>query len=420
MKIRHAQKGEDSTEEVSRLEEILQECRAKASKKILSSSKLNGVTLQLAEMLLLMQNVIIPENYRELRLKAFIRLRLGLWCDKLMTLKEKYPEFSDMERLHKLRLKVKRFRYGLQGVPEIYLPNSLLRSLKSLQDMLGLLHDDYVNDMLIGEIMQQYPDDAALQYEGAMLKVAAEYPEIKYLNFDFSSAEANALENVYAITYAANEIGYLAGVVAATKSQTGIVGGVGGMDNDGIKQFMAGYIQGAADVNPEVKVLISYVGDFQDTAKAKEISQNMINKGADVVWGCAGGAGNGVFEAVAENEGVWAIGVDTDQYVSMSGKPELAATILTSGLKNCDIAVCNSVIAMINEEVEYGTNKVLGYDDGAVGLAENDYYLQNMTEEELATVKSFADKVLNGETVVIDELVTPGVYDQYLAQYGLQ
>lgn len=258
------------------------------------------------------------------------------------------------------------------------------------------------------------------QYEGAMLKVAAEYPEIKYLNFDFSSAEANALENVYAITYAANEIGYLAGVVAATKSQTGIVGGVGGMDNDGIKQFMAGYIQGAADVNPEVKVLISYVGDFQDTAKAKEISQNMINKGADVVWGCAGGAGNGVFEAVAENEGVWAIGVDTDQYVSMSGKPELAATILTSGLKNCDIAVCNSVIAMINEEVEYGTNKVLGYDDGAVGLAENDYYLQNMTEEELATVKSFADKVLNGETVVIDELVTPGVYDQYLAQYGLQ
>ena len=258
------------------------------------------------------------------------------------------------------------------------------------------------------------------QYEGAMLKVAAEYPEIKYLNFDFSSAEANALENVYAITYAANEIGYLAGVVAATKSQTGIVGGVGGMDNDGIKQFMAGYIQGAADVNPEVKVLISYVGDFQDTAKAKEISQNMINKGADVVWGCAGGAGNGVFEAVAENEGVWAIGVDTDQYVSMSGKPELAATILTSGLKNCDIAVCNSVIAMINEEVEYGTNKVLGYDDGAVGLAENDYYLQNMTEEELATVKSFADKVLNGETVVIDELVTPGVYDQYLAQHGLQ
>ena len=45
------------------------------------------------------------------------------------------------------------------------------------------------------------------------------------------------------------------------------------MENDGIKQFMAGYIQGVTDVNPENKVIISYVGDFQDTAKAKEISQ---------------------------------------------------------------------------------------------------------------------------------------------------
>ena len=168
MKIRNAQKGEDSGEEVSRLEEVLQEYRAKASKKILSSNKLNAVTLQFVEMILVLQNTALPKKFAEMRLKAFIRLRLGLWCDKLMTLQEKYPEFSDMEQLHKLRLKVKRFRYGLQGVPEIYLPNSLLRSLKTLQDMLGLLHDDYVNDMLIGEIMQQYPEDATLQYEGAM------------------------------------------------------------------------------------------------------------------------------------------------------------------------------------------------------------------------------------------------------------
>ena len=168
MKIRHAQKGEEAIEEVSRLEEVLQEYRAKASKKVLSSNKLNGITLQMAEMLLVMQNTVLPEEFAGLRLKAFLRLRLNAWCDKLMSLQEKYPEFGDMEQLHKVRIKVKRFRYGLQGVPEIYLPNSMLRSLKSLQDMLGLLHDDYINDLLIGEILQQYPEDAALQYEGAM------------------------------------------------------------------------------------------------------------------------------------------------------------------------------------------------------------------------------------------------------------
>ncbi len=168
MKIRHAQKDEEAIEEVSRLEEVLQEYRAKASKKVLSSNKLNGITLQMVEMLLVMQNTVLPEEFASLRLKAFLRLRLNAWCDKLMSLQEKYPEFGDMEQLHKIRIKVKRFRYGLQGVPEIYLPNSLLRSLKSLQDMLGLLHDDYINDLLIGEILQQYPEDAALQYEGAM------------------------------------------------------------------------------------------------------------------------------------------------------------------------------------------------------------------------------------------------------------
>lgn len=168
MKIRHAQRGEETVEQVSRLEEILQDYRAKASKKVLNANKLNEVTFQLAEMLLTMQNAVLPEEYKEMRLKQFIRLRLNTWCGKLMLLQDKYPAFDDMEQLHKIRIKVKRFRYALQGVPEIYFSTSLLRSLKSLQDMLGFLHDDYVNDMLVGEIMKQYPDDAVLQYEGAM------------------------------------------------------------------------------------------------------------------------------------------------------------------------------------------------------------------------------------------------------------
>lgn len=168
MKIRHGQRGEEVADEVSRLEEILLEYRAKASKKMLNAGKLNAITLQLAEMLLDLQSATLPEAYEELRLKSFVRQRLNSWCNKLILLPEKYPDFSDMEQLHKIRIKMKRFRYGLQGVPEIYFPTSLLRSLKSFQDMLGFLHDDYVNDMLIGEILKQYPEDAALQYEGAM------------------------------------------------------------------------------------------------------------------------------------------------------------------------------------------------------------------------------------------------------------
>lgn len=254
------------------------------------------------------------------------------------------------------------------------------------------------------------------QYESAMLTVAAEYPDIKYLNYDYSSAEANSLPNVYGVTYAANEIGYLAGVVAAVKTQTGIIGGIGGMDNNGIRQFMAGYLQGAHDVNPDIQVIVTYVGSFTDAATAKEMSLNMIAEGADVLWGCAGGSGNGVFAAAAESAGVWAIGVDTDQYLSMSGQPDLQKTILTSGLKKCDVAILNAVAAMIDGSAPYGTQKVLTYADNGVGLAENDYYKANMTEEEIAKVNEFVGKVFSGETKVIDELTTPGVYDEALAK----
>lgn len=258
------------------------------------------------------------------------------------------------------------------------------------------------------------------QYEAAMLAVAKENPDVKYVNFDYSDAAANALPNVYAITYAAHEIGYLTGVVAAVKSKTGIIGGVCGMNIPSMNQFMAGYIQGASDVNPNIKVMISYVGNFSDMGIAKEQSENMIKKGADVIWGCAGGAGNGVFEAVAQTTGVWALGVDTDQYVSMSKQEKLAATILTSGLKNVDVGVTAAVTKVIEGTAPYGTADMLGYKDGAVGLAENDYYKANMTADELAKVKEFADKLLDGTTKVVDELATPGVFEQYYNQYGLK
>ena len=252
------------------------------------------------------------------------------------------------------------------------------------------------------------------QYENAMLTVAADYPDIKFLNFDYSDPEANKKDNVYAVTYASNEVGYLAGIVAGVKSQSGIVGAIGGMDNDGIRQFLAGFMQGAHDANPDIKCITGFVGNFQDTGVAKELATNMINEGADVLYHAAGGAGNGMFEAVAAADGVWAIGVDTDQYESLSEQPDLAKTILTSSVKNCDVAIKNSIEKMLDGTAPYGQQEILTYADGGVGLAENDYYKENMTEEELAKVNELADKVKSGETKVVDQLTDATAYDTYL------
>ena len=72
-------------------------------------------------------------------------------------------------------------------------------------------------------------------------------------------------------------------------------------------------------MDPEIKILTAYVGDFMDTAKAKDLANAQISEGADVVFQVAGGAGNGVIEATAEKDGVMAIGVDSDQYATLEG-----------------------------------------------------------------------------------------------------
>jgi len=75
-----------------------------------------------------------------------VNTRMRQWCAKLHGLHERYPDWNNMEDLHKVRIKVKRFRYVLQTVTPLRLDSALLARLKRLQDMLGFLHDDYVND----------------------------------------------------------------------------------------------------------------------------------------------------------------------------------------------------------------------------------------------------------------------------------
>jgi basic membrane protein A len=55
----------------------------------------------------------------------------------------------------------------------------------------------------------------------------------------------------------------------------------------------------------------------------------MMDQGADVIFGCGGITGNGAIIAAAD-VGVYAIGVDTDQYLTV---PEAAPRMLSSAMK---------------------------------------------------------------------------------------
>ena len=158
--------GAQGQEAVPQLTAILQKRRGAAAVKALKGQKLNRLTLELALMLLWLYTA--PPLAEKQSISSFLSRRFGGWYEKLLALPDKYPDLHNMEQLHRIRIKLKRFRYALQSVPELNASPRLLRSLKYLQDMLGLLHDDYINNQMVEELVAAHPKVSELRYEGAM------------------------------------------------------------------------------------------------------------------------------------------------------------------------------------------------------------------------------------------------------------
>ena len=239
------------------------------------------------------------------------------------------------------------------------------------------------------------------QMSEKLQEVAPQYPDKKYILFDSSvDYDADDESNVYSIEYKQNECSYLAGALAAMTTKTGTIGFIGGMENTVIDDFMAGYIQGAVDTNPDIKVLTAFVGNFSDSARAKELTLAQINQNADIVYQAASTAGLGVIDACLE-KGKWCIGVDSDQAASFTeSDPAKANVILTSALKRVDESTFQAVEKAFGAGLAYGQRVVMGLKEHCVGLAKNEIYLKNVSEENQKKIDELEQKIINGDIVV--------------------
>lgn len=178
-------------------------------------------------------------------------------------------------------------------------------------------------------------------------------------------------ENLRDITFAEDEAGYLAGVLAGKLTTSNVVGAVAGMSIPPVDRFISGYRHGVLCSNPYItaSVLITYANTFIDPNLGAQIAQQQIAQRADVIFNIAGPTGNGAI-LTATQSGQWAIGVDADQYLSLFGNGSVAGSnkLLSSAMKRVDHAVFNTVADVISGtftagDVRYGLNN-----DG-VGLA---------------------------------------------------
>lgn len=236
------------------------------------------------------------------------------------------------------------------------------------------------------------------QMQEIVTKIAPDYPKQKFIVYDTSmDYSKGGYENVYSIEYLQNDGSFLAGVLAAQMSKTGKIGFVGGMSNTVILDFLVGYIQGAKTVNPNIKVVPSFIGNFSDSAKAKELALAQYQMGVDIVFACASNATEGVLQA-AKSKNNAVIGVDSDMaMLYKDSDPVLSKLIISSMLKRVDQSIYLSIKDALENKLNWGSRVALGINEECVGLANNEVYETQVPQNIRDLVNKYEVEIKDGK-----------------------
>ena len=238
-------------------------------------------------------------------------------------------------------------------------------------------------------------------FEEAIAQVADDFPEQNFLLIDAVVDRPNIASAIFA----EEQGSFLVGVAAALTAQEAgqdTVGYIGGVDFELIQKFEAGFEAGVWAVDPNMTVLVEYVGDFSDPATGGSLASIMFDDGAYVIYHAAGGSGNGMIneamERRSEGQDVWAIGVDRDQFEDgIYDEAAGSSAILTSMMKRVDVAAYE--VSVMTYEGNFPGGEVLEFDleNEGVSLPEEN---PNLSDDIVEQVRSYIDRIVSGEIEV--------------------
>ncbi len=229
------------------------------------------------------------------------------------------------------------------------------------------------------------------QFMEPIIKVAAQFPEVNFaLGTGYKTLPNTCVYDVHLA-----QGGYLMGVLAASISETGKLGVIGGADVSEIYRGHEAYKLGAKSVNPAVEIQEFYTGDWRDSAKAKEGALGMYDSGVDVIWHSGDGIGLGAVNAA----------LDTGKYVlsNVVNQRVLAPENVVSGVDyDWDTA-----IRQIIGEIQAGTftskeDKYywLTVDNGGLQVADYGPFADIISAEAIQAVASAKQGMMDGSLVM--------------------
>lgn len=221
--------------------------------------------------------------------------------------------------------------------------------------------------------IQQFVDNgydvvvtSGFAYGEATIEAAKKWPNVKFVGTD--QFQADVLPNLVGVIFDEDKSGFLAGALAASMTKSKVIGAVLGTDVvPPVVKFGKGFENGAKYIDPTVKVVMAYhpgglAKGFIDPDWGASTAKAMIDQQkADVIFGAGGLTGNGALLYCAKPEvNVMAIGVDTDQYLTLEGAQKV---LISSAMKLIGPGVIDAI-----KSINAGTWKG-GNQPGPVGLA---------------------------------------------------
>ncbi len=148
------------------------------------------------------------------------------------------------------------------------------------------------------------------QYGSSVQEIAPDFPDVTFAWG--TDVNTFGMPNVYAYTAAAEQGGYVNGVLAAKLTTSKTIGVTGPVEVGDAKTYIDGFTQGVASVDPTINVSKTWTGSFSDVALMTEAAKTHIAAGADILTGSSQSVVGSIGAAKEAGKVLW-FGTQQDQ-----------------------------------------------------------------------------------------------------------
>lgn len=231
------------------------------------------------------------------------------------------------------------------------------------------------------------------EFQDAAARVAPDYPNTVFI---ITSGRVTA-PNVAGVSYAFEEASFQAGIIAGGATHTNVIGMIGGTELPPVTASFVAFERGAKLSNPHVKVLTSFIGNWDDPSAGREQALAQISRNVDVIFQNADAAGLGVFQAAREKK-IYAFGANANQN-------DIAPEVILGSVFIDHTKVFLEIAREVQQHTFVGHVFNFGVKQDVVRLVMNDALRDRITPAALAASDSVGRSLKQGTFHSLDDIL---------------